>query len=132
MPIVKASLTQDVNQRFQVCFFFFLTRNSESVWCFPTHSFPKSSALSSVSARVFPGTAQWNMSHCRNQRWGEVGSWLINGTVVDTGVQGLLCLESWLENSSHEVGRHLYSQEPLAILYIFAFHFLTTFLERGF
>lgn len=72
------------------------------------------------------------MSHCSNQGLGEVGSWLINGTIVDTGVQGLLCLESWLENSTHEVGRHFYPQEPWAILYIFAFHFLTTLLELGF
>lgn len=100
---------------------------------FPTGPFlPQNSALCCALAQIFPGISQWNMSHCRNQGLGEVGSWLINGTIVDTGVQGLLCLESWLENSTHEVGRHFYPQEPWAILYIFAFHFLTTLLELGF
>lgn len=58
---------------------------------------------------------------------GKVGHCLINGTIVDTEAQRLLWLESWLENSSHKVEGHLYSQKPLNILYIFAFHFLTAF-----
>lgn len=49
------------------------------------------------------------MSHCRNKHMGKVGSWLINGTIVDTEVQRLHWLESWLENSSHKIDRHLYS-----------------------
>lgn len=40
---------------------------------------------------------------------GKVGYWLINGTIVDTEVQRLRWLESWLETSGHEVDGHSHS-----------------------
>lgn len=55
------------------------------------------------------------MSYCGSKHKGKVGSWLINGTIVDKEVQRLYWLESWLENSSHKVDRHLYSEKPLDI-----------------
>lgn len=61
---------------------------------------------------------------------GKVGYWLINGTIVDTEVQGLHLLESWLENSSHKVQGHFYIFiETIKYFVYFCISFSNNFLK---
>jgi len=58
------------------------------------------------------------MSRCRDKHLGKVGSWLINGTIVDTEEQRLPWLESWLENSGRKVDIYIHKNHWIFCIYL--------------